>query len=234
MQYYVTEITSEYACHTIKVSFFEQNCRIIWNKHSKKGVLIDPGVDLPIILETIKKHEVDITKIWITHGHIDHAAEALDAAQQLNVDIFGPHIGDKDLVGNMQEYVQAMKIDVPTYEYFANAKNYIPSKWLEEGDLLDIDGLEFEVLFMPGHSPGHVAFYSKQANCLISGDVVFYNSVGRTDLKSSCQQTLKKSIIEKLLPLPDDTLILAGHGQDFTLGEVRNSNVFLIKWAKNR
>lgn len=233
MQEHVTEIAPNYACSTIVVSPFEQNCRIIWNKQSKIGVLIDPGTDLKRILEQIEQNQIKITQIWITHGHIDHAGDAVQAAKELNVEIVGPHINDKDLIENMQKHVESMKNQFPLYAYFESAKNCTPSKWLQEGDKLNIDELEFKVLFIPGHAPGHVAFYSETAKCLISGDVIFYNSVGRTDLRGSCQQTLKKSILDKLLPLPDDTLILAGHGQDFTLGEVRHSNVFLIKWAKD-
>lgn len=234
MQYHVSEITPDYACCTIEVSPFEQNCRVIWNKLSKIGVLIDPGTDLTHIFEKIQQHNIKIKEIWITHGHIDHAGEALDAAEKLNVKIIGPHIKDKELLENMREHVENMKDKFPIYQYFINTKNCTPSKWLEEGDKLEIDGLEFTVLYCPGHSPGHVAYHSEKAKCLISGDVLFYESVGRTDLYGSCQNTLKRTILEKILPLSDDTLVLSGHGQDFTLGEVRNRNAFLVKWASGK
>lgn len=232
MQYHVKEIAQGYSCHTIEVSPFEQNCRLIWKRESKIGVIIDPGTDLDRIFAFVAANHIKIQAIWLTHGHIDHAAEALDAAERLQTELIGPHIAEKELLSSMAEHVAKMKDQVPNYAYFNKARNCTNTKWLKEGDIVDIEGLEFKVIYGPGHSPGHVAYYSATANCLISGDIIFYESVGRTDLYGSCPNSLKSTIIDKILPLPDETLVLAGHGPDFTLGEIRHKNVFLLKWAK--
>lgn len=232
MELNIKNISHEYSYVNLLISPFEQNCRLIWNNLSKKGVLIDPGTDLDLIYSAIEELDIIVEEIWITHGHIDHAGESIYASEKLSVPIKGPHIADKDLIDTMSQHVAKMSKTIDIYKYFSNVKSYTPVKWLEDGDSVSIDGLKFDVMWWPGHSPGHVVFYNEETNTLISGDVVFYQSVGRTDLYGSNQKMLFNVIKEHLLPMSDDTLILSGHGPDFYLGEVRNKNPFLVRLGK--
>lgn len=225
MSHYVMELSSGLICETIIITPFEQNCRVLWDRATKKGVLIDPGAELDDILAIIELRRITVEQIWITHGHIDHAGQATEAAEKLGVKIIGPHIADKELLSGLADYAKK-------YDFFVNVQDCLPDVWLKAGDKLKIGDITFTVMHLPGHSPGHVAFYSAENNLLISGDVLFQNSVGRTDLPFSNKAELKHSIQTQILPLHDDVLVLSGHGPDFSLGEIRHTNPFLLRWAE--
>ncbi|MDN5249551.1 MBL fold metallo-hydrolase [Bartonella sp. TP] len=225
MSHYVIELSPGLICETIIITPFEQNCRILWDKVTRKAVLIDPGAELDRIFSIIDLRRIEVEQIWITHGHIDHAGQATEAAERLDVKIIGPHIADKALLSGLAEYAKK-------YAFFVDVRDCFPDVWLKAGDEVSVGKVAFTVMHLPGHSPGHVAFYSAEHNLLISGDVLFQNSVGRTDLPFSNQTELKHSIQTQILPLHDDVLVLSGHGPDFSLAEVRHSNPFLLRWAK--
>jgi hydroxyacylglutathione hydrolase len=207
----------------VPVTPFQQNCTLLWCDQTKRAVVIDPGGDLPDIARAIAQAGVTVEKIWLTHGHIDHAGGAAELKAMLNVPIEGPHRGDLFLLQNVVE--SARMFGIP------NAANVTPDRWLEEGDQVRVGELTFDILHCPGHSPGSVAFINAGQKLAIVGDVLFAGSIGRTDLPGGSQEQLLTSIRDKLLPLADDVTVLNGHGPVTSIGRERASNPFLQQVA---
>ncbi|GAB4070331.1 MBL fold metallo-hydrolase [Ancylobacter sonchi] len=209
---------SELKIAVVPVTPFQQNCSIVWDETTKRGAVIDPGGDLPRILAALEELEVTAEKIVLTHGHIDHAAGAADLAEQLRVPVEGPHIGDKFLLDDL--VANGERTGIP-------GKAVTPSRWLEEGDSVDIGGIPFEVLHVPGHTPGHVVLFSRDNAFALVGDTLFQRSVGRTDFPYGNHDQLITGIKTKLLPLGDSVTILPGHGNASTIGTEKRSNPYI-------
>jgi hydroxyacylglutathione hydrolase len=207
----------------IPVTPFQQNCRLLWCEATRRAVVIDPGGDVSEIARAIAHSKVTVEKIWLTHGHIDHAGGAAELRTKLVVPIEGPHRDDMFLLDNVVE--SARMFGIP------NVANVTPDRWLKEGDTLQVGELGFDVLHCPGHSPGSVAFVNAEQKLAIVGDVLFAGSIGRTDLPGGSQQQLLQSIRDKLLPLDDDVMVLNGHGPATTIGRERATNPFLQQLA---
>jgi len=203
----------------IPVTPFQQNCSIIFDEQAKRGAVVDPGGDVPVILDAVKQSGVTIEKILLTHGHIDHAGGAAELRDALATTIEGPHLEDKFLLDGLPESgarygmmgVRAVK----------------PERWLKEGDQVNVAGLSFSVIEAPGHTPGSVVFFNSENRFALMGDVLFHGSVGRTDLPRGSHETLIRSIREKILPLGDDVAFLPGHGPASRIGDERRNNLFL-------
>lgn len=204
----------------IPVTAFQQNCTILFDSDDKHGVLIDPGGDNDQVLHAIKSNGIVIEAIWITHGHIDHAAGAMDMKEALGVEIIGPHEADKLLLDNLEA-------KAAQYGVTENVRNCVPDRWLKDGDTVSFGSHHFEVLHCPGHAPGHVVYYNRAAKFAHVGDVLFNGSVGRTDLPGGDHAALINAIKTKLLPLGDDIGFICGHGPGGRFGEERRTNPFL-------
>ena len=202
----------------IPVTPFQQNCTLIWNAENLRGAVVDPGGDVAQLLAAIKQAGITVTDIFLTHGHLDHAGGATELAAALGVKITGPGVEDKFLLDGMAEQARMFG--------FA-AQNCAPDAWLREGDEVSMAGEMFEVLHCPGHTPGHVVFINRAANFGMVGDVLFRNSIGRTDLPYGDTDALLAAIAEKLMVLPDDFTFICGHGPNSTIGAERRSNPFL-------
>ncbi|SDR34534.1 MBL fold metallo-hydrolase [Pseudovibrio sp. Tun.PSC04-5.I4] len=210
---------SEVQITVVPVTAFQQNCSIVWNKNTRKAVVVDPGGDVDQILAALKELDVVVEHILITHGHIDHIGGATELAETLGIKIIGPHKADRPLIERVEEQAKQFGL--------ASVRKVEPDQWLEDGDTVTAGGVEFDVLHCPGHAPGHVVFFNRDMKLAISGDVLFAGSVGRTDLPGGDHATLISSIKEKMLPLGDDVTFLPGHGPASTIGEEKKTNPFL-------
>jgi hydroxyacylglutathione hydrolase len=204
----------------IPVTPFEQNCTLLWCETSRRAVVVDPGGDLEHICQTIAQVGVTVEKIWLTHGHIDHAGGAAELKESLGgAPIEGPHRADLFLLEHLAETGRSFGLSV--------GRNVTPDRWLDDADQVRVGELVFNVLHCPGHSPGSVAFFNAGQRLVIVGDVLFRGSIGRSDLPGGDHQTLIRSITDKLLPLGDDVAVVPGHGPTTTIGHERMANPFL-------
>lgn len=202
----------------IPVTAYQQNCSLVWCPETKKGALIDPGGDLEKLQKAVQEKGVAIEKILLTHAHIDHAGGAADASSLFGVPIIGPHEGESMLIEMMD--MQSQMSGIP-------AKKFTPDQWLKDGDTVSVGDLQFDVLFCPGHTPGHLVFHAPKNNIAFVGDVLFQGSIGRTDLPGGDTQTLLNSIKTKLFPLSESTVVVSGHGPNTTIGNEKKNNPFL-------
>lgn len=204
----------------IPVTLFQQNCTILFDDETRSGVVIDPGGDIPNVLEILRQNNLSIDAIWITHGHIDHVGGAMELKDALDVEIIGPHLADRELMSNVE--AQATQFGLA-----GEVRNVTPDRFVKEGETVSFGTHQFEVLHCPGHSPGHVVYYNREARFAQVGDVLFRGSVGRTDLPGGSHESLLASINNKLLPLGDETSFICGHGPGSTIGGERRTNPFL-------
>lgn len=201
------------------VTPFRQNCCLIWDDETQDAVLIDVGGDVPFLLETLAKHGLKLKEIWLTHGHLDHAGGVVECLKHQNVPVIGPHEEDLFLLEQLPQR---------TAEFgFPVSPSFVPSRWLNEGDKLSVGAYEFDVLHIPGHTPGHVVFYCPQAELLVAGDVLFYESIGRTDFPRGNHTDLIDNITRKLLVLPEAAQVIPGHGRMTTIGHEKRHNPYL-------
>jgi hydroxyacylglutathione hydrolase len=210
----------------VPVTPFQQNCAIIWDEGSQRGIVIDPGGEADRIGGAITRlGNIRIERILLTHGHLDHAggaralARALERRQGEHVPIEGPDIRDRFLLDGITQQARAVGL--------TGLEDVTPDRWLAEGDQVRLGEHMFDVLHCPGHTPGHIVFVNNTARFAILGDVLFQGSVGRTDFPYGDHAALISSIREKLLPLGDDVSFLCGHGPGSTIGAERLGNPFL-------
>ncbi|MEM7663667.1 MAG: MBL fold metallo-hydrolase [Pseudomonadota bacterium] len=210
---------SQLEIRIIPVTPLQQNCCLVWNKDTKDGLFIDPGGEVDRLLGAAKQFGVSIKKVLLTHGHIDHAGGAADVRDKTGCIIEGPHEADQWLLDGMEQ--QGATYGMP------EARNVVPDVYFEDGDTIDICGLEFGINHCPGHSPGHVIFHHQQGLLAFVGDVLFQGSIGRTDLPGGNHQELLDSIVRNLWPLGDDMRFIPGHGPPSTFGQERKTNAFV-------
>jgi hydroxyacylglutathione hydrolase len=204
----------------VPVTAFQQNCTLLWDDASKRGVVVDPGGDVPRIQEAIAKTGITVERILLTHGHIDHAGGAAALREALGgIPIEGPDLRDKFLLDGLAEQGRGFGM--------TDARAVTPDRWLVEGDTVTIGPHVFEVLHCPGHTPGHVVFYNEAARFAHVGDVLFQGSIGRTDFPYGDHAALLRAIADKLLPLGDDVSFVCGHGPGSSIGAERAGNPFL-------
>lgn len=189
-------------------------------EQTKQAAVVDPGGDIERILAAIQDNGAQVTQILLTHGHLDHAAGAPDLAQTLgDIPIVGPHIGDAFWLGGLDE--QSKRFG------FGHAHAFTPTRWLNEGDVIEVGQHLLQVFHCPGHTPGHVVFYSDTHQLAWVGDVLFQNSIGRTDFPQGNHDQLINSIRQKLFTLDDAVQFVPGHGPTSTIGQERTNNPYL-------
>ena len=201
---------------------FSENTYVVTDEF-KNAVIIDPGcyykAEQNELDNYVLKNNLKLKSILHTHSHLDHMFGTAYLADKYNLDLW---ICKEDLV-TYQSYEKVCEVyGVP----ITFSPNPTP-KFFDLKQLIQIDGIKFEILFVPVHSPGHVAFYNKENNLLINGDCLFENSIGRTDLPGGNHQQLIDSIKNEIFILPDETLVYCGHGNETTIKAEKSSNPFL-------
>lgn len=203
----------------IPVTAFAQNCSVLMCNTTRKAAIVDPGGDLERILQQVQRMGAEPEKILLTHAHIDHAGGTAALARQLNIPIEGPQEGDLFWIQGLPK--QSAMFGFP------QAESFIPDRWLHDNDTVQIGDVTLQVIHTPGHTPGHVVFYSPENKLAIVGDVIFQGSIGRTDFPQGNHEQLVSSIRGKLFPLGDDVTFIPGHGPESTFGEERRYNPFV-------
>jgi hydroxyacylglutathione hydrolase len=194
------------------------NCSIIGDEASREAMVIDPGDDIEQVLSLIKKHNLQVKQIVITHAHIDHVGGAMKLRAASGAPIL---LNQNDYALLKMLDVQAAWIGVPT-----PGKVEIDQS-LGQSDTVKAGSLSAEVLHTPGHSEGSICLYFPVENKLIAGDTLFAGSIGRTDLPGGSYEKILHSLHDRVLALPDETVVVPGHGPLTTIGEERESNPFL-------
>jgi len=203
----------------VPVTPFEQNCSLIWDTASRRAAVVDPGGDLDRILQQAELLELSLEKILLTHAHLDHAGATAELTRRLSLPIEGPHRADKFWIDMLPEQSRMFG--------FPSAGVFEPDRWLQDGDRVTVGAAELEVIHCPGHTPGHIVFFSAASRLAIVGDVLFQGSVGRTDFPRGDFATLVSSIRDKLFPLGDDVRFVPGHGPMSSFGDERRHNPFV-------
>ena len=209
----------------VPVTVFEQNCSLVWEPATMRAAVIDPGGEPGKILDGITRLGLKVELILLTHGHLDHAGGAtalkgeLDANSPAPVPIVGPDVRDIFLLEGIEDAQRQFGM--------SGMRNVTPDRFLTEGDTVQLGALAFEVLHVPGHTPGHLVFFERTERIAFSGDTVFRGSVGRTDFPYGDGALLIEGIKAKLLPLGEDVTFIPGHGPASTLGVEARENPFL-------
>jgi hydroxyacylglutathione hydrolase len=204
----------------IPVTAYEQNCSLVWCDQTLQAALIDPGGDAPVLLSEIKRNNLNLKQIWLTHGHLDHVGGTEEIASTCNVHIMGPHQNDLFLLEALQEQSEMFNFPI--------TKPFLPEKWLRQGDTLVLGKEKFEILHTPGHTPGHIVIVHHDSKTMWVGDVLFKQSIGRTDFPKGNYDELLHSIKTKLFSLAGDYQFIPGHGPCSSLSEEKLHNPFLM------
>lgn len=199
---------------------FQENTYLLYDE-TKESVIIDPGCyeedEKKELVDFIETNNLTVTKLLNTHCHIDHVLGNAFVKTKFKTGLY-IHRFDEPVLRAVSAYA-------PNYG-FNLYQETMPDGYLEEGDEITFGNQNFEVLFVPGHAPGHIAFYNKKEKVVIGGDVLFQNSIGRTDLPGGSFETLINSIHQKLFTLPDDVAVYPGHGPKTTIGFEKLTNPF--------
>jgi glyoxylase-like metal-dependent hydrolase (beta-lactamase superfamily II) len=204
---------------TVPVTAFQQNCSIVWCDDTMAAAVIDPGGELDCLRAEAQRLGVRLEAIWLTHAHIDHAGGAGQLAREDGLPIVGPHRGDQFWIDGLPQQSRMFG--------FPPAEGFTPTRWLDDGDTVQIGRCTLDVRHCPGHTPGHVVFHAAEAQRCFVGDVLFAGSIGRTDFPGGDFDTLIASITERLWPMGDETVFIPGHGPESSFGVERRTNPFV-------
>jgi hydroxyacylglutathione hydrolase len=203
---------------TIVVGPLGVNCFILGDKQSNEGVVVDPGADCEMILAAVARFGIKVKYIINTHGHFDHVGCNRPVQEQTGAE-FLIHQMDLGLLSQAKRSAQTYGLNVED--------SPIPSRYLTDGMLLDFGRRSIEVLYTPGHTQGGCSLLLRNEQLVITGDTLFADSVGRTDLPGGSHEQLVASIKTKLMPLADETVVWPGHGPSSTIGRERRMNPYI-------
>lgn len=207
---------------TLTVGPFASNCYIVASEQTKEGVVIDPGADAGRIVKIVDGLGLRVTLIVATHGHSDHVGAAAKVKEHTGAP-FAIHSEDAGMLGHGGLVGMLMG---------AGSKSpAVPDRLLSEGDVIGCGALSFRVLHTPGHTQGGICLVGE--GLVFSGDTLFNYGIGRTDFPGGSYEELMEGIVNKLLSLPDETVVYPGHGPDTTIGAERRQNPFILEYLRN-
>jgi len=198
----------------------QENCWIV--HEGERGFVVDPGDEAPRLSQALDDLGIETEAILLTHTHFDHVGAVAALARETGAPVYCPEL-ETAVLADINRYV---------FPGFGPFEPYDADETVAGGEQLRLAGLDIDVIFTPGHSPGHVSFSIPEAELVLSGDVLFQGSVGRTDLPGADHATLMSSIATLLNTLPDETRVLPGHMGATTLGRERATNPFLHELAR--
>lgn len=222
----MTQSPSRIGVFVTPVTPLQQNCTTVWCTRTGKAAVIDPGGSVDAVLGEIARRGLTLDRIWITHGHLDHAGGAQEMKEKTGVLIEGPHPEDQFWIDKIPE--SGLMYGLP------EARSFVTDRWLGDGDVVTLGDTTWQILHCPGHTPGHVVFFNAQARFAQVGDVLFQGSIGRTDFPRGNHADLLTAITTKLWPLGDDVTFVPGHGPVSTFGAERRSNPYVSDAAMAR
>ena len=199
-----------------------ENCFLFRRDGSDRALIVDPGEEAPKLLGAIDELGVQLDAILLTHTHFDHVGAVAPVAEATGAEVWVPEI-EKPVLADIMRFVP--------WDGFGPYESYDAEHTLSGGERLELAGFEIDVLFTPGHSPGHVTFSIPDEEVIFSGDVLFQGSVGRTDLPGGDWPTLLESIRSLVEGLPEETTVYPGHMGITTLGAEKRTNPFLAELA---
>ena len=202
----------------LPVGMLQCNCSIFGDESTREAIVIDPGDEIESVIEVLARHGLSVKAIVITHAHIDHIGGAEKLKRATGAPVY-MNAADEDLRRELD--VQAAWLGMAPPE--AAEIDAV----LKDGDVLAIGAAQMHVLHTPGHTQGSICLWMPSENKLIAGDTLFRDSIGRTDLPGGDSRQILRSIHEKLLPLPAETLVFPGHGDSTTVGREKRFNPFL-------
>jgi glyoxylase-like metal-dependent hydrolase (beta-lactamase superfamily II) len=207
---------------TFTVGPVQENCHVARLVGSPEAIVIDPGDEAPRLLEALDALGVEVAAILLTHTHFDHVGAVAPLARATGAEVWCPEV-ELPVLADIMRFVP--------WPGFGPFESYDADHALSGGERLELAGLEIDVLFTPGHSPGHVSYSIPSEHALFSGDVLFAGSVGRTDLPGGDAATLMRSIAMLVEALPGETVVYPGHMANTTIGRERATNPFLAELA---
>jgi hydroxyacylglutathione hydrolase len=202
----------------------QENCFVVRLRDSRTAVIVDPGDEPERLLGAVDKLGVEtVEAVLVTHTHFDHVGAVAPVAKATSAPVYCPEL-EKPVLANIMDYVP--------WPGFGPFESYDAEETVSGGETLELAGLTFEVLFTPGHSPGHVTYAVRDEDALFSGDVLFQGSVGRVDLPGGDWPTLLRSIDSLVHTFPEQTVVYPGHMGITTLGRERATNPFLRELSR--
>jgi hydroxyacylglutathione hydrolase len=201
----------------------QENCYLLRREDRSDGLIVDPGEEAPKLLAAIDALGVELGGILLTHTHFDHVGAVTPVAEATGAEVWVPEI-ERGVLADIMSYVP--------WPGFGPFESYEAEHTLAGGERLELAGLEIDVMFTPGHSPGHVTFSIPEEHAVFSGDVLFQGSVGRTDLPGGDWPTLLESIRSLVDELPEETTVYPGHMGVTSLGAEKRTNPFLAELAR--